>query len=77
MDLSTDSIYKIYMNVQKKKKRTSVIFGSNFVSYFMVLTNQPRLFMLTSLKMDRDMLPVKQHYVKDILLYPGMRAFLV
>ena len=64
-------------NVKKKKRRTSVLFGANMTTYFMILTNQPRLFMYTELKEDKDLLPVKQHYVKDILLYPGIKAFLI
>lgn len=57
-------------NVTKRKKGLI----SSYVNYHMVLTDQPRLFLLTEFNLDE---PKAQKYKKDFLLYPHLRAILV
>jgi len=53
------------MKINKEKK------------YFMMLTDQPRLFLLSEFKLGRDDIPEKQEYKKDILLYLGLKCRLI
>lgn len=41
--------------------------------YYMVLTNQPRLFLYDEFKIVNDM-PIKQEYRKDILIHNQMKV---
>ena len=41
--------------------------------YYMVLTNQPRLFLYDEFKIVNDM-PIKQEYRKDILMHNQMKV---
>mmetsp|Transcript_18756 Transcript_18756/g.28809 ORF Transcript_18756/g.28809 Transcript_18756/m.28809 type:complete len:93 (+) Transcript_18756:1901-2179(+) len=46
--------------------------------YFMILTDQPRLFLHSEFRMSKDSgMPERQEYRKDILLYPGIKVTLV
>lgn len=54
------------------KRRKGLI--ANYINYHMVLTDQPRLFLLTEFNMDE---PQAQKYKKDIILYPHLQANLV
>lgn len=60
-------------NVEKKKGKT-VFSGTK--KYWMLLTNQPRLFLLSEFKIVNDE-PLLQTYQKDILLNPDMKAHLI
>ncbi len=57
-------------NVEIIKQR-SILEKNKF--YYMVLTNQPRLFLYDEFKIVNDM-PIKQEYRKDILLHNKMKV---
>ena len=58
------------------KVKNKVMFGSSTKAYHMILTDQPRLFMMTDFNPhDKD--PQPQKYKKDILLYPGLKAMTI
>ena len=56
------------MEGEVEKKKGKSMFSSN-KKYWMLLTNQPRLFLLSEFKIVKDE-PLLQTYQKDILLYP-------
>lgn len=59
-------------NVSKKKKDKFIgMVNKGSVSYFMVLTDQPRLYCMTPFN---DRVPKPQEYKKDILLYDKLKA---
>lgn len=58
--------------VVAKKKKT--LLSYQWVRAHMVLTDQPRLFLMTEFDMDE---PAPQKYRKDILMYPHLQAVLV
>lgn len=59
-------------NVSKKKKDKYIgAFNKGSVSYFMVLTDQPRLYLMTPFN---DRVPKPQEYKKDLLLYDKLKA---
>ena len=65
--------YMMEDNVDLYENKKNTLFGSKARKYYMILTDQPRLFMMTALKIDMDN-PVKQVYKKDILMYPKLQA---
>ena len=59
------------------KNKDNKVFGfiSSTKNYHMFLTDQPRLYLYTELIIPKDDgPPIKQEYVKDILLYDGIKA---
>lgn len=70
--------WKILMEGPVVKIKKSKVFSIRqaTVNYHMILTDQPRLFMLTEFVIDSPN-PQPQVYKKDILLYTGLKARLI
>lgn len=68
---------KFLMEGPVSKQKDNKVFGfiSSTKNYHMILTDQPRLYLYSELIEPKDdEPPVKQKYIKDILLYNGIKA---
>ena len=63
---------QIIMEGEVEKKKGKTMFSSS-KKYWMLLTSQPRLFLLSEFKMVKDE-PQLQTYQKDILLHPQLKV---
>ena len=60
-------------NVDLRENKKNLMRRHGHNSYYMLLTDQPRLFLMTALNFDMDN-PVKQVYKSDILMYDQLQV---